>query len=721
MYKALDAATDEQKIIKNNVPEVNPITDEKLLKARDYLQQKTNKNAEFYIKQGLLDEQTVKDLPINTYASIKYNKPIVDLSDAEKLDALKDIQKMPKEQQPFYIPMMYDDKLRSSDFFASSTKRYKPNELKQRKTGMGLEENKTGGKRVYDPVELANRLDAHRIKMVNTEKMINEIIDNFAKPLNLSKDKVLDGYVPFNPDAFMKFYRKSIDLNDLTLRKLDELQNIDTALKASVEEAIKTLPDDVIELMGAVKNNNIYQIPKDVAKTLMFGKGTKGIFEAMVDMQTAGFKRKVLGLSPKWFINNRIGNGIMAGLKGVLPHDYIKALKISDDLLPESLRANSMYEAEKTIIGRTGGGNNTAFGNTMRLLGGEFIDTADLKGLQKAKVQLANTLGVPGKVINTVTDAMFKFNQKFENLERKAAYLRSVDKVGKKMLKNAGQNITKQEELLKATLNNEDVLNAVLKDVDTTLGDYINMTPTERRIIRKIVPFYSWFRTISRYTMSLAESNPIRANLANKLAMALEQDEMLPEYQKGAIQTNFASERTGAPLLLNYQRSVPFSTFGETADNPTGLLNPAITSALEAAMGKRIFMDKAFTSPNYANQFPYGYGSLKEENLGEFYNELPPFERFKAYPVGLARTSLPTLDWFERVGLGGIDNLIKTGEFKPKDALFDTSLGGYNYDEGFVSNPKGWSNEEQILRTFLPIQQKGKPHKKVKIKRQPIK
>ena len=721
-YQALEKAQDynllkstENKVLETpNSFQLTP----KMQEIKDALRNKAQQNADFYIEKGLLDEQTVKDLPVNTYASIKYNKPITELSDAEKLDALKDIEKMPKEQQPFYVPMMFDDKLRASDFFANSTKRYKPNELKQRKVGMGIEETKTGGKRVYNPVELANRLDAHRIKMVNTENMINEIIDNFAKPLDLSKEKVLDGYVPFNPDSFLKFYKKSIDLNETTLRKLSELDNIDTALKASVEDAIKTLPDDIIEVLGVTKNNKIYQIPEEVAKTLTSGKNAKGIWESMLDMGTAGFKRKVLGLSPKWFINNRIGNGIMAGLKGVNAGDLIKALNVSDDLLPDALKTKSMYEAEKTIIGRTGGGNNSTFGNTMRLLGGEFIDTSELKGLQKAGVTLANSLGVPGKVINAVTDAMFKFNQSFETLERKASYLHSVDTVGKQMLKTTGQNIVKQDELLKATLNNEDVLNAVLKDVDNTLGDYINMTTVERRNLRKIIPFYSWLRTITRYTLSLAETNPIRADLANKISMLMKEDnEDIPEYQRGSIGTNFVGRKTGKPLRLNYEHSIPFSTFGDTSDNPIGIINPLLTRAFETATGRNTFMNKPFVSRNYENVFPNGYASLDESNKGEFYNELPMRERIKALPVGIARTTIPALDWFERVGVGSLLNLINRGELMPYDALYDTSLGGYNYDEGFYKNPKGWSNEEQLLKTFLPIQQEGVAKKKVKTKR----
>lgn len=685
---------------------------------RNVLRDKVTKNADFYTSRGLLSKEAVQELPVNTYASIKYNKPIDSLSDVEKLEALKDIDKIPVEQQPFYVPMMFDDKLRAGDFFASSTKRYKSPELKHRSVGMGLETNKTGGKRVYDPVELANRLDAHRIKMVNTENMINELIDNFAKPLDLSKDKVLDGYVPFNPDAFMKFYKKSIDLNEAALSKIGDLENVDDVIKASVQKAIEELPDDIIEVMGAFKNNKIYQIPQGVAESLMQGKNKKGIWEMMFDMGTAGFKRKVLGLSPKWFINNRIGNGIMAGLKGVLPQDYIKAFNVSEDLLPEALRTKSMYEAEKTIIGRTGGGNNSTFGNITRLLGGEFIDTSELKGLQKAGATAANALGIPGKVMNNLTDAMFAFNQKFEALERKSAYLHSVDTVGRKMLKTAGQNIVKQDELLKGVLDNPEILDAVIKDVDNTLGDYINMTATERRVIRKVVPFYSWMRTITRYTLSLPESNPFRAGLAEKLNRVLyEEDESLPEYQQGSIATKFKSERTGKPLRLNYEHSIPFSTFGETVDNPVGLINPLFTLGLEAAQGQKMFMNRPLTSKNYENIFPRGYASLKSENAGEYIDTLPAFERLKSLPIGYARATVPGLEWVERVGAGTIQNLLNGEGFVPKDALYDTSFGGYNYNEGFNKKPKGWSNKEQLLRLLFPLQQEGQAKKKVKIKR----
>lgn len=55
---------------------------------KNLLRKRAEQNADFYIQQGLLDEQTVKELPINNYASIKFNKPIDSLTDAEKIQCV---------------------------------------------------------------------------------------------------------------------------------------------------------------------------------------------------------------------------------------------------------------------------------------------------------------------------------------------------------------------------------------------------------------------------------------------------------------------------------------------------------------------------------------------------------------------------------------------------------------------------------------------------------
>ena len=95
-----------------------------------------------------------------------------------------------------------------------------------------------------------------------------------------------------NPDSFLKFYRGAIDLNEVTLRKIEELGNIDTALKEAIQESIRNMPDDIVEYLGVTKNNNIYQIPKEVADTLMYGKNKKGA--CALTNKVKGKKRRIL-------------------------------------------------------------------------------------------------------------------------------------------------------------------------------------------------------------------------------------------------------------------------------------------------------------------------------------------------------------------------------------------------------------------------------------------
>jgi len=704
-YEGLKVGDDV--IIYNNFPKIkqNDILDipqgtNKLENARNLIRNKVQENQGFYTSRDLLNPEQANQLPINQYASIKYNKPIDQLNEVEKFDALKDIHNLPDEQKPFYMPIMYDENLKAGDFFADSVQSYKPRELKQRKFGMDVEEGSKHGNRVYNVNELMNRLDSHRIKMVNTESMINEVKDNFAKPYKIG-DNLEDGYIPFNPDGFMSFYRKSIDLNEMTMSKLQQLDDVDTAFKSAVNESIRQLPDDIQQFILRGKNKEIYQIPKEVANVLTGGKWEKGGTELLFDTLTGSFKRKVLGLSPKWFINNRIGNGIMASLKGVTPDYLAKALKTTDELMPDELKTKSLYEAEKTIIGKTAG--KGLMPSVIRLVGGEFIDTSTLKGFQKAKIDALNSVGIPGKVINKVTDKAFEFNQFFENLERKAVYLKNVDKLGKQYIKTTGQKITTQEELLKTALDNPELQEQISKSVDDTLGDYSNMTAIERRVVRKIVPFYSWTRTITRYVLSLPETNPLRADISAKLneALALSQeDEKTPEYQKGKIKTGLKGDITKKDLVLNYRRSVPFETFGSVGDNPLSSLNPILQQVITSSTARKIFDDRPLTSPNYGNDYSGQYFNKKSK----YYEDLPASEKAISYPLGLARNMIPLAPETEKA---------ITGIFKGSlpDELYDTSLGGYTYREMY-KKPKGFSSKEQLLKNFLPLQAESKRRKK---------
>ena len=79
--------------------------------------------------------------------------------------------------------------------------------------------------------------------------------------------------------------------------------------------------------------------------------------------------------------------------------------------------------------------------------------------------------------------------------------------------------------------------------------------------------------------------------------------------------------------------------------------------------------------------------------------DLPPSERLASFPLNLGRNVIPLAPETEKV----LTSLF-TGRLP--DALYDTSLGGYNYDE-IYKKPKGYTMQDQIIKNFLPLQQKA--------------
>jgi hypothetical protein len=57
----------------------------------------------------------------------------------------------------------------------------------------------------------------------------------------------------------------------------------------------------------------------------------------------------------------------------------------------------------------------------------------------------------------------------------------------------------------------------VSDQVNHALGNYLNLGPVERKVIRNVLPFYSWYRAIASISFHLAADTPGRALLLKQL------------------------------------------------------------------------------------------------------------------------------------------------------------------------------------------------------------
>lgn len=669
-------------------------------KAKEKFVNKLKENSVFWKSKDLVTDDIENANIIDTYACYKFGKTKrSELTEHEKIQAQMEINRLPDDKKPFYVPRIFNENLVKSDF--NPTRRSdltNINELKRR-TYAGREDSIMDGKftRVYSPEEIANRIDAHRIKLQNTEKYIDDVTETFAEPLEAGA-KVKDGYVEFNPEVIKAVFIKGNDFADAMTESLKAGNKVDDALKSAIEGSKGDFEKAFVDFIKELQDNSPkYQIKKSIlddlknSVTYRHENENVALVSSLWDIGTNVFKTKVLGLNPKWFINNRIGNTIMAAFKGtniVNPRLLSKVNKLSDNLFPEEILGSTFINSEHPIKLPTTG---TELDPYIQLLSGTSIKDAN---------KLVNSLSIPGKAINGISKRVFDVNQKFETMDRKMVYLKNLEKNKKEIIKNAGITIQTTEDLLKYAKNTPDVRNKLLEAVNDVLGDYSTMSHRERTILKRICPFYSWLRTISRHTASLPKTNPIRTAIYTKLARlsAYENDD-LPDYQKYAVKTGYKTKKGNNKTVLNYEHSIPYSTFAETGDNPISLFNPAIQN-LDRLLGVKSYNGMPLVSKKYAKTGQGGYVNLDDKE-GEVKN-LPMSERAKAYGLSLLR-NIPLVEGTEKAS-----GILFGKEHRPYDKVWDTNFGGYYEGEGDTKGATGFTMPEKLVRTVLPLQKQGK-------------
>ena len=217
-----------------------------------------------------------------------------------------------------------------------------------------------------------------------------------------------------------------------------------------------------------------------------------------LDAYMKPFNRIVLGLSPRWIVGNAVSNSVMMSQLFDNPVQFIKAhldaFKVSDSDMPTGVIDNTLLGASRQKSTRLFvTGNETVDSCTSALLGMAEIDNSNLKTIKdKTITEVSNKTGIPARVLINVSGKLMEFNMKLEGHQRKAAYMRLVDTIGKDLIKETGQNIVRQSEMLKYINKNPKIKEQLGKAVLDTLGDYQKMTNLERNIVKRIAPYHKW-------------------------------------------------------------------------------------------------------------------------------------------------------------------------------------------------------------------------------------
>lgn len=130
-------------------------------------------------------------------------------------------------------------------------------------------------------------------------------------------------------------------------------------------------------------------------------------------------------------------------------------------------------------------------------------------------------------------------------------------------------------------LDNPDLRRLVVREVNDALGNFLSLTPAEAGAIRSLIPFYAWFREISRIAAKLPIDAPGRTELITNLGAigAQQQDSTLgplPSYLQGSVP--LGKPRGDLQSILNLRSANPLTSAVDVGSS-LGALLPGGTPA----------------------------------------------------------------------------------------------------------------------------------------------
>lgn len=347
----------------------------------------------------------------------------------------------------------------------------------------------------------------------------------------------------------------------------------------SKDEDLAKLGDSLttknIEDAAVDANGDRLMVPTKVVKQMTgefqrSSAAARNLIERPLDV----WRAILLNWSPRWLVNNLVGNTFMALVQEGGPKFvklWLQAVKerggpaaidrLAHDSVTSRLTANDFAELFPGQVTGTFKGQNMPFQN-----GG-------VSGLAQTRIG--------GRAKQFLKEGLSPIDRGYEQALRRAVGNSRIQKsaeaqrIYKQMPKDARNWRAASKQALK---ENPALAKKIEQEINARLGDFTSLSAPERNWIRRLIPFYGWYRAILGVTLRLPVESPIRANILFKLAQ-MQQEEQdllnpdLPQYQRGSVVV------PGGGIVLT-QGVNPYGTVPQlargTVTDPLGTTNPMI-------------------------------------------------------------------------------------------------------------------------------------------------
>jgi hypothetical protein len=247
---------------------------------------------------------------------------------------------------------------------------------------------------------------------------------------------------------------------------------------------------------------------------------------------TSAFKQLTLPLSPRWQLGDMIGMVIAAGVSGVTPPEFFNAVaqaakdnygRFREVFADPTNEKYFKYDRRVSARGRLQGQSG------LQQIGLRGEETAFLKGQQLGEQRKGLIASTPilGPIVEgyqkSVVKGAFRINEAINTIGRHAM----ANVHFERLLKERGLTLDDIPE------GGADMLEPAVREAlydaadiaNEFMGDYMDMTPGEKKWVLPHVTFYAWIKHIHKLFAKLAKENPAAIRWHLYLgALAFEED-----------------------------------------------------------------------------------------------------------------------------------------------------------------------------------------------------
>lgn len=312
-------------------------------------------------------------------------------------------------------------------------------------------------------------------------------------------------------------------------------------------------------------------VPKPLMDTMRAYNKEAGGIERLIgqplDSATNFFKTLALPLSPRWYVGNALGNMLLATVAGGMsPFDLWQYGTQARSMLRE--QRGGIFDAAR---GRADGSIGLAQPGTAldpRLAGAS--NTRELYDFMDNQQPTTNRARLAGRKL---VQRGYDINSWVDDWGHAMYYLYAAEKKG---------------------MGHEAAMQASLK----VMGDMAALSPFERNVVKRALPFYPWMRHVTKLAFSLPVEHPGRVaatlHLANLFSGQYEEDmQDLPPMLEGMYQIDEDS-------FLKLPNFNPFDEGMFSLLTPKGVLrslNPVLRVGLAVSTGFDTGTGKFMNSP----------------------------------------------------------------------------------------------------------------------------